>query len=602
MEKGGYFMTIQQRITALRQLMKEKHIDAYIVPSSDNHQSEYVGDYFKAREFITGFTGSAGTAVITQTEAGLWTDGRYFIQAENELAGSGVKLYKMGNPDVPTLEEYLDAILPQNGVLGFDGRVIAMSKGKEYAEKFAYKNVHLEDKYDLISDIWANRPALSKQPAFMLDETYSGESTASKLARVREKMSKVNASAHLLTTLDDIAWLLNFRGGDVAYTPVVLCYAVVMLDCVHLFIDENKLSKEIQSNLLQNNVVIHPYNDVYDFTENLSVHEVVLFDPNRINYALYNKIPSNIKRVEQVNPSILMKAMKNDVEIENIKKAHIKDAVAQAKFMYWLKNTIGKQIITELDASEKLESFRAQQENYLCPSFAPISAFGSHGAIVHYSSSAETNSQLTEGGLFLMDTGGNYMEGSTDITRTYAIGNISDALKRDYTNVLRGNLALTKAKFLYGCTGQNLDILARQYLWNEHLDYKHGTGHGVGYLLSIHETSANISWQNVESTARKLENGMVVTNEPGLYIEGSHGIRLENELLVRKGTQNDYGQFMHFEVLTLVPFDLDAIDVSLLREDEKTQLNAYHKLVFDTVSPYLNNDERKWLEIYTRAI
>lgn len=595
-------MTIQQRITALRQVMKEKNIDVYIVPSSDNHQSEYVGDYFKAREFITGFTGSAGTAVITQTEVGLWTDGRYFIQAENELAGSGITLYKMGNPGVLQIEEYLDTVLPENGMLGFDGRVISMSKGKEYAEKYAYKKVRLEDKYDLIGDIWANRPAISKQPAFMLDETHSGESTASKLARIREEMSKVKASTHLLTTLDDIAWLLNFRGNDVAYTPVVLCYAVVMLDCVHLFIDEAKLSKEIRSNLVQNGVVFHPYNSVYDFTKNLSEREVVLFDPFRINYALYNKIPSNVKRVEQLNPSIFMKAMKNDVEIENIKKAHIKDAVAQTKFMYWLKNTIGKHVVTEIDASDKLEYFRAQQENYLWPSFAPISAFGPHGAIVHYSSSAETNTQLTEGGLFLMDTGGNYMEGSTDITRTFAIGEICDELKSDYTNVLRGNLALANAKFLYGCTGQNIDIFARQYLWNNHMDYKHGTGHGVGYLLSIHETSASISWQNVESTSRKLEHGMIVTNEPGIYVEGSHGIRLENELLVRKGAQNEYGQFMHFEVITYVPFDLDAIDASLLRDDEKAQLNAYHKSVFDIVSPYLNEDERKWLEIYTRAI
>lgn len=595
-------MTVQERINMLRQLMKERNIDAYIVPSSDNHQSEYVGDYFKAREFITGFTGSAGTAVITQTEACLWTDGRYFIQAENELAGSGVKLYKMGNPGVPEIEEYLDTVLPENGVLGFDGRVISISKGKEYAENFAYKNVQIEASFDLIDEIWRNRPSMSEKPVFLLNETYTGESTTSKLERVREEMRKVNATAHLLITLDDIAWLLNIRGNDIAYTPVVLCYAVIMLDCIHLFINETKLSDEIKCKLADNNILLHPYNDVYTFTQNLSSDEVVLLDPARLNFALYKSIPASVRRVEQLNPCILMKAVKNDVEVENIKKAHVKDAVAQTKFMYWLKNAIGKETITELGASDKLEQFRAQQENYLCPSFAPISAFGPHGAIVHYSSSVETNTQLTEGGLFLMDTGGNYMEGSTDITRTFAIGEINNSLKRDYTNVLRGNLALAKASFLYGCTGQNLDILARQYLWNDGLDYKHGTGHGVGYLLSIHETSANISWQNVESTSRKLEHGMVVTNEPGLYIEGSHGIRLENELLVRKGKQNEHGQFMYFEVLTLVPFDLDAIDASLLRDDEKTQLNAYHKLVFESVSPYLSDDEREWLKSYTRAI
>lgn len=595
-------MTVQERINMLRHLMSEKNIDVYIVPSSDNHQSEYVGDYFKARKFITGFTGSAGTAVITQSEAGLWTDGRYFIQAENELAGSGVKLYKTGNPDVPSVEEYLEAALPTNGVLGFDGRVIAMSKGKEYAEKFAYKNIQIEGGFDLIDMIWEERPSLSSNPVFLLDESHTGESTASKLERVREEMRKVNATAHLLITLDDIAWLLNMRGSDIAYTPVVLCYAVVMLDCVHLFINETKLSEGIKCKFAANNILLHPYNNIYEFTQKISSDEVILLDPSRLNYTLYHSIPDSVKCVEQLNPCILMKAVKNDVEITNIKMAHVKDAVAHTKFMYWLKNTIGKATITELSASDKLQNLRAEQANYLWPSFDPISAFGPNAAMCHYSSSEETNVEFKEGFLYLSDTGGNYMEGSTDITRTFAIGEINASLKRDYTNVLRGNLALSNTKFLYGCTGQNLDILARQYLWNDGLDYKHGTGHGVGYLLSIHETSARISWQGLHEAAWKLEHGMVVTNEPGLYVEGSHGIRLENELLVRKGLENEYGHFMHFEVLTLVPFDLDAIDTSLLREDEKTQLNEYHKLVFNTVSPYLNEDEREWLKRYTRAI
>ena len=595
-------MKIQKRITTLQKLMKEKKIDVYIVPSSDNHQSEYVGEYFKAREFITGFTGSAGTAIITQTEIGLWTDGRYFIQAEKELAGTGITLYKIGNPGVPTIDEYLDATLSENAVLGFDGRVVSMSRGKDFEKNLAYKNIQIQDKYDLIGEIWDERPAMSDNPAFVLDDRYTGESTTSKLERVRKEMKRLKATAHLLITLDDIAWLMNFRGSDVAYTPVVLCYAVVMLDCVHLFIDETKLSEEIKCKLQKNHVVLHPYNDIYEFTRYLSKTEVVLYDPSRINYALYNSIPTSVKRVESINPSIMMKAIKNDIEVENIKKAHVKDAVAQTKFMYWLKNTIGKEPITEMSASDKLESFRAMQEHYLWPSFDPISAFGAHAAMCHYSSSEETNVELTEGHFLLMDTGGNYLEGSTDITRTFAIGSISNDLKRDFTNVLRGNLALAKTNFLYGCSGQNVDILARQYLWNENLDYKHGTGHGVGYLLSIHEVSASVSWQNVESTSRKLEDGMVVTNEPGLYMEDSHGIRLENELLVRKGTQNNFGQFMHFEVLTYVPFDLDAIDASLLRADEKDVLNAYHKLVFDTVSPYLTDEERKWLKHYTRAI
>jgi len=454
----------------------------------------------------------------------------------------------------------------------------------------------------LVDSIWEERPAMSDYPVFILEETYSGESTASKLSRVREEMKKVGATAHFLITLDDIAWLLNFRGRDVAYTPVVLSYAIIMMDCVHLFINEKKLSDKVKSVLAKNNVILHPYNDIYEFTTTLSSNEVVLLDPARLNYALYNRILSNIKIVEATNPALLFKAVKNDVEIENIKNAHIKDAIAHTKFMHWVKTNYNKEMITELSASDKLEAFRAEQENFLWPSFAPISAYGPHAAMCHYSSSEETNVVLNGGTLYLSDTGGNYLEGSTDITRTVALGEISDKLKRDFTNVLRGNLALSRAKFLYGCTGQNLDILARQYLWSEYQDFNHGTGHGVGYLLSIHEPACRFNWKSIEETSRPLENGMVITDEPGIYIEDSHGIRLENELLVRKDVRNEYGQFMEFEVLTFVPFDLDAIDVSLLREDEKEQLNAYHKQVFDIVAPHLNEEEREWLKEYTREI
>ena len=595
-------MTIKERITALRHLMDKTNIDVYLIPSADNHQSEYVGEYFKSRAFITGFTGSAGTAVITKNKAGLWTDGRYFIQAENELKGSGIDLYKMGNPGVPTIDEFLDAELPEGGTLGFDGRVISMSDGEKYAKIFAYKNVHLEDKYDLIDSIWTDRPAMSDHPVFLLNETYSGESTASKLARVREEMKKVGATTHLLITLDDIAWLLNFRGRDVAYTPVVLCYAVVTLDCVHLFIDQKKLSDEVKTILAQDKVILHPYNAIYDFTKELPSEEVILLDPSRLNYALFNRIPSSVKTLEATNPALLFKAIKNEVEIANIKKAHFKDAVAHTKFMYWVKTNFQKEIITELSASDKLEDFRSQQENFLWPSFAPISAYGSHAAICHYSSSEETNVELKAGTLFLTDTGGNYLEGSTDITRTIALGEISNELKRDFTNVLRGNLALSNAKFMYGCSGQNLDILARQFLWNNGQDFNHGTGHGVGYLLNIHEPACRFNWRSAEESRRPLEDGMIITDEPGIYIEDSHGIRLENELLVRKDVTNEFGQFMKFEIITFVPFDLDAIDISLLQETEKAQLNAYHKLVYDLVSPHLTEEEQEWLKLYTRAI
>ena len=595
-------MNVPERIHALRLLMEEKKIDAYIVPSADSHQSEYVGEYFKARAFLTGFTGSYGTVVITLTAAGLWTDGRYFIQAEKELAGSGITLYKIGNPGVPTIEEYLDSVLPQGGILGFDGRMISMAAGKNFTRTFAEKQISLEDRYDFVDSIWTGRPSLSKEPIFLLEEMYSGESTISKLSRVRDAMKEAGASMHILVTLDDIAWLLNFRGNDVAYTPVALCYAVITMEHVHLFMDEEKLSKEIREHFAENGVVLHPYDTVYDFVADIEKTETVLLDPERFNYKLYCSIPPQVKIVEQRNPTVLMKAIKNETEIANIKKAHTKDAVAHTKFLYWLKTRFGKEPITELSASEKLLQLRAEQEGFFSPSFEPICAYGAHAAMCHYTSSEESNCELKEGALFLTDTGGHYLEGSTDITRTVALGNISDRLKADFTNVLRGNLALANANFLYGCTGENLDILARQFLWNAGLDYNHGTGHGVGYLLSIHEAACRITWKHTKEPSQVFEDGMVVTDEPGIYVEQSHGIRLENELLVRKGPQNEYGQFLHFEVLTYVPFDLDAIDVSLLSEEEKKRLNGYHKQVYEIVSPHLTEAEKDWLRYYTREI
>lgn len=599
--KGGITMTVPEKLKELRHLMKEKNIDIYIIPSADNHQSEYVGEHFKSRAFITGFSGSAGTAVITQRDAGLWTDGRYFIQAEKELSGSGFTLYKMGNPNVPTIEEYIDNALTPSSTLGFDGRVISMAEGKRYAEKYASKNIRIEDGFDLVDLIWSNRPTMSEYPVFILEEKYSGESTESKLNRIRGYMKEIGATAHLLITLDDIAWLLNFRGRDIMYSPMVLSYVIVMMDCVHLFINNKKLSDDIKMVFAKNNIILHPYNDVYSFVKTMSLNEIILLDPDRLNYALYHSIPSEIKIIEAMNPSILFKAMKNEIEITNIKNAHVKDAVAHTKFLYWLKTRIGKETITELSASDKLESLRAQQDGFLWPSFAPISAYGPHAAMCHYSSSVETNCELKEGNFYLTDTGGNYMEGSTDITRTIALGEVSRKLKIHFTNVLRGNLALSKAKFLYGCTGQNLDILARQYLWEMNLDFKHGTGHGIGYLLSIHEDPCRIRWQpGIEEPT--LEKGMILSDEPGIYIEGSHGIRLENELLVREGIKNEYGQFMEFEVITYVPFDLDAIEPTLMRDDEKMQLNAYHRTVYEVVSPYLNEKERAWLKVYTREI
>ncbi|MEG0189810.1 MAG: aminopeptidase P family protein [Lachnospiraceae bacterium] len=595
-------MNVPERIEKLRALMAEKKMDAYIIPSADNHQSEYVGAHFKARGFITGFTGSAGTAIITKDQAGLWTDGRYFLQAEQQLAGSGVKLFKMGEPGVPTTEEFLMTTLPENGTLGFDGRLIAMQEGQAFEEELSSKHVSINYEYDLIDMIWEDRPALSTEPAFFLEEKYSGESTASKLSRVREAMKEVNANAHVITSLDDLCWLLNIRGNDVAFSPLVLGYAIVYMDGVDLFVDKNKLDDTIRAEFTTNKVTVYPYNDIYEAVKKFGASDTLLIDPARMNYAMYNNISSDATKVEKLNPSVLMKAMKNKVELKNIQKAHIKDGVAHTKFIYWLKQNVGKIEITEMSASDKLEEFRGEQEGFLWPSFAPICAFKEHAAIVHYESEPETNVALEPGGLFLSDTGANYYEGSTDITRTIVLGEVSEEEKIHFTTVARSNLSLARAHFLYGTCGYNLDILARQPFWDMNLNFNHGTGHGIGYLLNIHEGPTGFRWQVRAHEAHPFEEGMVITDEPGIYIADSHGVRTENELIVRKGEANEYGQFMYFEPITFVPIDLDAIIPELMSPVEKAELNKYHEQVYANIAPHLTEEERAWLKVNTRAI
>ncbi len=595
-------MEVNEKIASLRKLMKEKDIDIYIIPTADFHQSEYVGEHFKARNYITGFSGSAGTAVITQKEAKLWTDGRYFIQAALQLEGTVVELMKMGEPDVPTLETYVKQTLPQGGTIGFDGRVITMAEGNIYKKAAEEKNGRILYGYDLIDQIWGNRPKLSKEPVFALDIQYTGETTDSKLKRIREVMKEYGATAHVLTTLDDICWTLNIRGNDVEFFPLVLSYAIITMDKMHLYIDEAKLSNEIKENFGRNGVIFHPYNDIYEDICHISKDETLLIDPSKLNYALYSNIPENVKKVEHANPEILFKAIKNPVEVENIRKAQIKDSVAHVRFMKWLKENVGKIKITEMSAPDKLDEFRKEMENFIRPSFDPISAFGEHAALAHYSSTPESNVELCEGSLFLTDTGAGFYEGSTDITRTYALGEIPQIMKDHFTLVAISNLQLANAKFLKGCCGMTLDILARKPFWDRGLNYNHGTGHGVGYLLNIHEGPAGFRWQYRAGEIQTLEEGMVITNEPGIYIEGSHGIRLENELLVCKGEQNEYGQFMYLDTITYIPMDLDAINPDMMSQEDKRLLNEYHKTVYEKVSPYLNDEEKEWLRKYTREI
>lgn len=595
-------MTVPERISALRSLMEEKGYDAYLIPTDDNHQSEYVGEHFKARAFITGFTGSAGTAVITKTSAGLWTDGRYFIQAAKQLEGSGVTLFKMGQPDVPTLEDYIADVIPEGGTLAFDGRVVSMGEGQALKSALLPKKAKIDFSADLVDKIWEDRPPLSEKPAFALGIEYTGESTKDKLIRIREAMKKEGANIHILAALDDICWTTNLRGDDIEYFPLLLSYALITMEDMKLYVDERKLTTEMKECLAKDGISIHPYNAVYEDVRSLKDGDSVLVDPSRLNYALYNSIPEGTKVIEQMNPEVLMKAMKNDTELKNIINAHIKDGVAVTKFMYWLKKNVGKIEITEISAAEKLDSFRKEQEGYLWQSFEPICGSGEHGAIVHYAATPETNIPVTTDGLFLTDTGGGYIEGSTDITRTFAFGKITDRMKDDFTTVLLCNLHLARAVFPHGISGFNLDAMARTPAWERGLDYNHGTGHGVGYLMNIHEAPAGFRCAVREKEKAPLEAGMVITNEPGIYIEGSHGIRTENEMVVREGQKTEYGQFLYFEPITYVPIDLDAVNPDMMRQEDKEQLNAYHAKVFELISPHLDEDEKEWLKEYTRAI
>lgn len=595
-------MTVPERLSALRKCMQEKHIDIYIVPTADFHQSEYVGEHFKARAYITGFTGSAGTAVITLHDAKLWTDGRYFLQAANQLEGTGVTLMKMFEPGVPTIEEYLEAELKSGQTLSFDGRVVSVGEGDEYASIAKKNGAKIDYQEDLIDAIWTDRPSLSEEPVWFLEEKYSGESTESKLSRIRKEMEDAGCDTHIVSTLDDICWTLNIRGNDIDFFPLVLSYAIIRKDSFDLYIDERKLDDKLKSILEKVGVTLHPYNAIYEDVKKLPENATVLIDKSKLNYAIFNNIPNAVSIVNKRNPEILMKALKNPVEVENIKKAEIKDSIAHVRFMKWLKENLGKIKITEMSASEKLDEFRAEMGNFIRDSFEPISSYGPHSAIVHYSSSPETDVELKEGSLYLSDTGAGFYEGSTDITRTYALGEVPKKMKDDFTIVAISNLQLASAKFLQGSSGLTLDILARKPFWDRGLNYNHGTGHGVGYLLNIHEGPAGFRYKFRAGETEEIQEGMVITDEPGLYIEGSHGIRLENELLARKGVQNEYGQFLYFETITLIPFDLDAISLDMLNEENRKLLNDYHKRVYEEIAPHLNEEEKAFLKMYTRAI
>ncbi|WP_427169761.1 aminopeptidase P family protein [Fusobacterium nucleatum] len=584
-------MEINKRIKKAREVMKKNKVDAYIVTSSDYHQSEYIGNYFQGREYLSGFTGSAGILVIFKDEACLWTDGRYHIQAENQLKGSEIKLFKQGNIGVPTHKEYIISKLAENSKIGIDAKILLSSDINEILSKKKFKIVD----FDLLAEVWDKRPALAAERIFILEDKYTGKSYKEKVKEIRVSLKEKNADYNIISSLDDIAWIYNFRGDDVQHNPVALSFTVISEKKANLYINEDKLTKEAKKYFKDNKVEIKGYFEFFEDIKKLKGN--ILVDFNKTSYAIYEAISKN-NLINSMNPSTYLKAHKNETEIANTKDIHIQDGAAIVKFMYWLKNNYKKGNITEFSAEEKINSLREKIEGYIDLSFHTISAFGKNAAMMHYSAS-EKNSTKIEDGVYLLDSGGTYLKGTTDITRTFFLGKVGKQEKIDNTLVLKGMLALSRAKFLFGATGTNLDILARQFLWNAGIDYKCGTGHGVGHILNVHEGPHGIRFQY---NPQRLEEGMIVTNEPGAYIEGSHGIRIENELLVKEACETEHGKFLNFETITYAPIDLDGIVKTLLTKEEKQQLNEYHSEVYKKLSPYLNKKEKEFLKEYTKSI
>ena len=586
---------MREELCCLRERMQEESVDAYLIMTDDFHGSEYVGDYFKSREYISGFTGSAGTLLVRKDCAGLWTDGRYFLQAETQLAGSGITLFRSGQPGVPDLEDYLAEQLADGQTLGFDGRCVMAGYARKLRERLEQKGVRIRNDLDLVGDVWPDRPALSKEPVWQLAERYAGIGVKDKLAEVRQILHKKKADWFLLASLEDICWLLNVRGNDVACTPVVLSYLMMSRDQVFWYVQRE--AEPVQADLQEAGVVLREYGQIYEDVSRLPGGVRLLCDENHVNDALISRIAPDVVVVDGENPTLLLKAVKNPVEIANEKAAHIKDGIAVTRFIYWLKTRVGREEITEISAASRLEMFRREQEDYLEPSFYPILAYGPHGAIVHYSADETSDVPLEPEGFLLADTGGHYMEGTTDITRTIALGPLTEEQKEMYTTVLKAHIRLADAVFLQGAAGVSLDVLARTPLWERGLDYNHGTGHGVGYLLSVHEGPNSFRFRPsaVRGGDHVMKEGMITSDEPGIYLEGKFGVRLENLLVCAARQTNSYGTFLGFEPLTMVPFDRDAILWDTLSEKELRWLAAYHQKVYESLAPHLSEEERQWL-------
>ena len=587
------------RVKALRQKMNERQLAAFIIPGTDPHLSEYSADHWKARGWISGFNGSAGTAVVTMTKAGLWTDSRYFLQAGIQLEGSDFTLFKEGLSETPSIREWLATTLPSGSIVGIDGSMFSYDEAKQLKDFLESKGLVLISDFTPFEEIWNDRPEIPHDPIFVYPEKYNGEIFKSKMERISEKIKKEGANAFLLAALDEIAWMLNLRGTDVPCNPVGICYAYLSERERVLFIDSKKVDTDTAEYLKKNGIKLAQYEKIYDFLNKLPETEKIFIDPRKINYSLVKAIPATQKIIFGNSPITWEKSLKNETEIAGFKDAMIRDGIALVHFFRWLETHVGEGNVTEITISEKLREYRSRQALYVGESFSTIAGFNAHGAIVHYSATPETNATLKPEGLLLIDSGAQYLDGTTDITRTIALGELSTKQKRDFTLVLKGHIGIATCRFPQGTRGSQIDILARRFLWNEGLNYLHGTGHGIGHFLNVHEGPQNI---RLEENLTPLTPGMVTSNEPGIYIAGEYGIRTENLTLVIEDQETEFGKFYKFETLTLFPIDKKAIDKSLLTEEEIEWLDNYHQTVYAKLSPALDKEAKEWLKKATEKL
>lgn len=584
-------------LEALRDLMRSKHIDAVIIPGTDPHQSEYPSEHWKFRDYVSGFTGSNGTAVVTLDDAGLWTDSRYFLQAAEQLEGSGFTLHKENIPGEPTVLEWLGEVLDEDAVVGVDGRLFSLIEANRIEMFCAQNGFMFAPDFRAAEAIWTDRPARPMNPAFVHDEALAGEDVDSKISRVVDALDAADADGLLITALDEIAWLLNLRGSDVDYTPVVIAFAYVSEDERVLFIDSEKVTSEVKDHLKKYGVKIKDYDDIEKFLGKISSTATVMVDPNRVSDALGQAMICN--KTYMASPVIALKGVKNECQIAGFRQAMLYDGAAMVRMMMWLEQNVANGI-TEMDVDRRLQQERAAYASNRGDSFHMIAGYKDHGAIVHYEATDESAYTLAPDGLLLIDTGGQYLEGTTDITRTISLGNPTAAEKHDYTLILKGHLALARAVFPKGTMGVQLDVLARGPLWNEGMTYLHGTGHGVGHFLGCHEGPQSI---RMEANPTPLELGMVTSNEPGIYKTGEYGIRTENLLLCVPACSNEeWGEFYKFESLTLFPYDTTLMDMDMLSREEVKQINDYHAMVCERLRPLLSADEAQWLEQKCKSI